>query len=84
MKNNSKNNNLIFFFKGVIILMTLEFKDDFNPISRQKDVTKLVERYLIDVWSADVNEDQIKPLLTRIANNIIHVVKGSCDFSTII
>lgn len=57
--------------------MTLELKDDINPISRQKDVTKLVEGYLIDVWSADVSEDQIKPLFTRIANNIIHVVKGS-------
>jgi len=54
--------------------MTVELdeiiEEDYN---RQKDITALIERHLLNTWSSNVGEDQLKPLFTRIANNVVLV-----------
>ncbi len=56
-----------------MILMTIELDEHIPKYSNQKEVTNLVEKHLINLWSVNVSEDQIKPLFTRIANNVVFV-----------
>ncbi len=65
-------------YTGIIILMTLEVdklevndRDAFLKSSRQ--MTQHIESYLFDLWSKFIGEDQLKPIFTRIANNVIFV-----------
>jgi len=65
-------------YTGVIILMTLEIKklevkdkDSFLKSSRQ--MTQYIEGYLLDLWSKFIGEDQLIPIFTRIANNVLFV-----------
>lgn len=54
--------------------MTVEvntIKDE--SFNKQSEVTATVERYLLEKWSSQVGEDQLKPLFTRIANNVVLV-----------
>ena len=68
-------------YPGTIIIFTLELSSEFNlkSLERKKilqscsQLTVLVENYLTDLYSANVHEDQLKPLFTRIANNIIFI-----------
>lgn len=61
-------------FPGVIILMTVQLDEIIQEnYLKQKDVTSLVEKHLLETWSKDVGEDQLKPLFTRIANNVVLV-----------
>lgn len=65
-------------YTGIIILMTLEVdklevndRDAFFKSSRQ--MTQYIESYLFNLWSKFIGEDQLKPIFTRIANNVIFV-----------
>ena len=65
-------------FPGTIIFLTLELSPGLNVHSKRKQIqtscsqmTDLVENYLSDLYLSSVHEDQLKPLFTRIANNII-------------
>ena len=52
--------------------MTVELEEIiYENFNKQKEVTALVERHLLNIWSDDVGEDQLKPLFTRIANNVV-------------
>ncbi len=53
--------------------MTIELDEHIPKYCNQKEVTYLVEKHLINLWSINVSEDQIKPLFTRIANNVVFV-----------
>ncbi len=76
-----KNIRLFIIFIGVIILMTLELsnlvENDYDQqeimIKSQSDLFSYVENYLFKIWSNQVGEDQLRPLFTRIANNVIFV-----------
>jgi hypothetical protein len=70
-------------FPGVLILMNLNLemsletalRERFNKNGSNKFLTKFTEDYLFKLWSARVNDDQLKPLFTRIANNVVLVNK---------
>jgi len=54
--------------------MTVELNENLQEdYSRQKDITAIVERHLLSTWSNNVGEVQLKPLFTRIANNVVLV-----------
>lgn len=68
-------------YPGVIILMTLELEEIIgsndnlreNLQKSQSKLTGYVEDYLFNIWSKQVGEDQLRPLFTRIANNVVLV-----------
>lgn len=66
-------------YPGVVILMTLEIDDILLVEQRaqlannSKKIMEFVETYLFQMWSKFVGEDQLKPLFTRIGNNVVFV-----------
>ena len=65
-------------YPGVMILMTLEvdkleINDRDSFLKSSKQMTQYIESYLFDLWSKSLGEDQLKPIFTRIANNVIFV-----------
>ena len=75
-------------YKGIMILFTYELdevisnnKDKYNLFS--SDYAKLssfVEKSINDKWSVFIDYDQLKPLYTRIANNVVLVNhEQSCE-----
>ena len=66
-------------YPGVLILMTLRIGREMSAserdelLKRTASLTHFVERHLIDLWSRAIGDDQLKPLFTRIANNIVLV-----------
>jgi hypothetical protein len=68
-------------YPGIVILMSLELSDDvFIENSTREQILKsssklseLVENYLFDLYSKHIHEDQLRPLFTRIANNVIFI-----------
>lgn len=68
-------------YPGVILLMTVELDeiiDETNELRKtllryQSKLTSYVENYLFEIWSKQVGEDQLRPLFTRIANNVVLV-----------
>ncbi len=57
--------------------MTLELEQHINldeaVLKNQSTLTGFVENYLFSLWSKQVGEDQLRPLFTRIANQVIFV-----------
>lgn len=47
------------------------FRDDL--LKSQSKLTRYVEEYLFNLWSKQVGDDQLRPLFTRIANNVVLV-----------
>lgn len=72
-------------YPGVVILMTLKLEGalenennrDFRDalMKSQSKLTSYVEDYLFNLWSKQVGDDQLRPLFTRIANNVVLVNK---------
>lgn len=66
-------------FPGIMILMTLEIDhiidntDRINMSQKPALISRFVEDHLFKLWSPFVGADQLKPLFTRIANNVILV-----------
>lgn len=64
-------------YPGIVILMTLEIDDTMDNkkelLQSQSKLTGYIESYLFSLWSKEVGEDQLRPLFTRIANNVIIV-----------
>lgn len=66
-------------YPGVVILMTLEIDHTISNEQREtfskssKKTMEFVESHLFKLWSKFVGEDQLKPLFTRIGNNVIFV-----------
>jgi hypothetical protein len=66
-------------YPGVLILMSLELNEELSDEQRgrflasPKSVTKFAEDHMFDLWSRYVGEDQLRPLFTRIANNVVFV-----------
>ena len=66
-------------YPGILILMTLELRERLDDQRReqllksQAKLTEYVESYLFDLWSSSIGEDQLRPLFTRIANNVVLV-----------
>ena len=67
-------------YPGIVILMCLELDDVFIESSKRSQLLKsgaqlseFVENYLYDLWSTNIHEDQLRPLFTRIANNVIFI-----------
>jgi hypothetical protein len=66
-------------YPGVVILMNLHIdyliestdRDVYSKSSRK--IIEFTENYLFKLWSNYVMEDQLKPLFTRIGNNVIFV-----------
>lgn len=64
-------------YPGILILMTLDLDFQIEPAQKsqflqsQSVLTKFVEDHLFNIWSKQIGEDQIRPLFTRIANNVI-------------
>lgn len=61
--------------------MTLELNEIIEKDSEEREMllksqsklTGYVEDYLFKIWSRQVGEDQLRPLFTRIANNVVLV-----------
>ena len=73
-------------YNGIIILITFVIDEVFDKIKFDKLSTdyamlsSFVEMKLNEKWSNDIDYDQLKPLYTRIGNNIILVgSEKSCD-----
>lgn len=67
-------------YPGVVIFMSLKLKNIFMEKQNRNDLLKsssklneFVENYLFDLWSNKIGDDQLRPLFTRIANNVILV-----------
>ena len=45
----------------------------YELLKSQSKLTGYVEDYLFSLWSKQVGEDQLRPLFTRIANNVVLV-----------
>lgn len=68
-------------YPGVIILMTLNLNEIIEKKSEKREMlmksqsklTGFIESYLFKIWSKQVGEDQLRPLFTRIANNVVLV-----------
>jgi len=66
-------------YPGVVILMTLEIEDTIAVEKREqltknsKKIMEFVETHMFQMWSKFVGEDQLKPLFTRIGNNVVFV-----------
>ncbi len=66
-------------YQGVLIIMTLDVGEEFDEQERAKLTRKTdylyayVQNYLTKLWSKIVGPDQLEPLYTRIANNVILV-----------
>jgi hypothetical protein len=67
-------------YPGIIILMSLDLSDMLIDNSKRsqllKSASKLseyVENYLFDLWSSHIHDDQLRPLFTRIANNVVFI-----------
>ena len=76
-------------YKGIMILLTYELSEEIISNNKEKyeELTKsynklssFVEKDINDRWSVFIDYDQLKPLYTRIANNIILVNnEKSCE-----
>ena len=66
-------------FPGIMILMSLNIDYELESGQRARFLksssvlTKFSEDYLFNLWSKSINDDQLRPLFTRIANNVIFV-----------
>lgn len=66
-------------YQGVLIFMSLTLDSTLSEAERANyensvaSLTQLVEGYLKNLWKARVNEDQLLPLFTRIANNLCFI-----------
>lgn len=66
-------------FPGVLIFMSLKLdeildtkrKNDYSL--KPKKLREFAESYMFNMWSKWIREDQLRPLFTRIANNVILV-----------
>jgi hypothetical protein len=64
-------------FQGILILITLELNSPIDSAHREQllestaELNSFVERYLYKLWSPFIPDDQLLPLFTRIANNVI-------------
>lgn len=64
-------------YPGVIILMTLQIDVQIEQEKRDlflkssKEINKYTEIYLSNLWSTDFPKDKLKPLFSRIGNNIL-------------
>ena len=76
--------------KGVIILLTYTLEkviseEEYKKLSNDYSMlSRLVEKELNTVWSETIDYDQLNPLFSRIANNIILVNNDeSCEYKTL-
>lgn len=66
-------------YPGVLILMTLNINsiiDDTQKSSFSKSssvITKFAEDHMFSLWSRYIGDDQLRPLFTRIANNVVYL-----------
>lgn len=66
-------------FPGILILMSLNIDTRLDDSHRARfaksssSLTKYAEDYLFNLWSSSIDDDQLRPLFTRIANNVIFV-----------
>jgi hypothetical protein len=60
-------------YPGIIILLTLEIDILDKSKTLNSKSNQFVEDYLFHLWSKTFNEDQIKPIFTRIANHVIFI-----------
>lgn len=67
-------------YQAVSIFMSLNLVDvDIGVENRAKfetniaSLSQFVEDYLFDVWSKDIAADQLRPIFTRIANNLCFI-----------
>ena len=66
-------------FPGIMILMSLNLNVELSQterarfVKRSSSLTKYAEDYLFNLWSQSIEDDQLRPLFTRIANNVILV-----------
>jgi hypothetical protein len=64
-------------FPGIVILMTLHLDytigvKQYNAFMQSSSkLNEFVENYLVKLWSKDIGDDQLRPLFTRIANNVV-------------
>ena len=62
--------------------MNLNLEETISPSQRQmfheslSTLTEFVENHLFKIWSHEIGADQLKPLFTRIANNLVFVNKN--------
>ena len=68
-------------YPGIVILMSLELNNDVSIENSKREqilksgakLSELVENHLFDLYSSNIHEDQLRPLFTRIANNVIFI-----------
>lgn len=64
-------------YPGVLILMNLNINENIDSSLRlrflksSQSITKFAEDYMFNIWSKYIGDDQLRPLFTRIANNVI-------------
>ena len=70
-------------YPSVLILMCLELDDVKLESSQRNELLKsrailseFVESYLYNLWSSSMHEDQLRPIFSRIANNVIFFNNG--------
>ena len=68
-------------YPGVVIFLTFTYEDDLSdnkPMSG-KQLTQFIEKKITEKFSEHISYDQLKPLFTRITNNIVKVnYENSC------
>lgn len=66
-------------FPGVLIFMSLSLEHELSNDERARfndriaSLTEFVEDYLFNLWKSEIAADQLRPLFTRIANNLCFV-----------
>lgn len=66
-------------YKGYIIIITLQLdinisnEERLNILKKPSKLNEVVENYLLETFSPFIHEDQLKPIFTRICNNLIFV-----------
>jgi hypothetical protein len=74
-------------YKGIIIFMTLKLNIVIENSQRQlmfdkyAELSEFFENYLFDLYSPIIPEDQLRPLFTRIGNNLILINYENDNFS---
>ncbi|CAF0829126.1 unnamed protein product [Brachionus calyciflorus] len=64
-------------YPGVLIFMSLKLEENLNSdlrsnyLKSSRKLTKFAEDYMFNLWSKYIKEDQLRPLFTRIANNVV-------------
>lgn len=66
-------------YPGVLIFMNLNLDETISSDQRQmfqenlSTLSEFVEGHLFELWSQEIGADQLRPLFTRIANNLVFV-----------